>query len=454
MKKTTLMVLLCAIALGAGAYYFDWKKGNEKKPEEDKSKPAFSLQSSDIVSLTIAHPAQPDDKPVTLQKQNGAWRITAPIASDADQPTAAGIADQLAGARVSQTEPGSADRRKVFGLDPPGLSIDFQLANGARHSVQLGDQDFGKENVYAIIDGGQSVALLPQLLSSSAGKSLDELRDRSVLHLTPDQAVSIEIKNPSGTLSLSKDKDGKWRFASPAGVLAARDAVDSVLQAVSNARMLSVASETPDNLAKYGLAGAPITFSVTDSKGAKQTLAIGRKDGTIYFARDLSRPMIFRVEADVEAKLSQKFGDLRDKQVLHVDLDTIQRIQIQDAAGSVAIARKPGDAYDWLFDAPADRKGKPASGWKVVDPLGSMQADEVIDHASAGQLAPLSNPAVRVTLTGKDGKDTSLRVSKLSGDFAYAQADGDAALYKIKKSAFDQLNVSAADLSAGDVSPN
>ena len=453
-KKTTLLVLLVAIALGAGAYYFDWKKGSEKKPDADKSTPAFSLQASDIISFTVAHPAQSDDKPIHFEKQNGSWRIVQPVATDADQPTAAGIVDQLAGARVAQTEPGTADRRKAYGLDPAQTSIDFQLANGAKHSVLLGNQDFTNEYAYAVIDGGQSVSLLPQLLSTSAGKSLDDMRDRSVLHIAPDQAASIELRNSAGNLAISKDKDNRWKFANPAGVLAGRDAVDSLLQAVSNAKMLSVASETADKPAQYGLASPAITLSVTDSKGAKQTLAIGKKDGTVYFARDLGRPMIFRIEADVESKLSQKFTDLRDKQLLHADLANIQRIQIQDASGSVALTRKPGDGDDWVFDSPADRKGKTAASWKIVDPLGSLQADEVIDHPAAAQLAQLSHPAVRVTLTGKDGKDLNLRISKPAGDFAYAQADGDPALYKVKKSAFDQLNVSAADLSAGDVSPN
>jgi hypothetical protein len=363
----------------------------------------------------------------------------------------------LAGARVAQTEPGSADRRKAFGLDPPQVSIDFQLANGAKHSVQLGNQDFTNEYVYAVIDGGRSVSLLPQLLSTSTTKSLDDMRDRSVLHLATDQATSIDLKNPAGDLAISrntgKDND-QWKFANPAGVLAGRDAVDSLLQAVSNAKMVSVASETPDKLAPYGLANPAITFSVADSKGSKDTLIVGKKDGNAYFARDLSRPTIFRIDADVESKLAQKFADLRDKQVLHVDMTNIQRIQIQDASGSVILARKPGDSDDWVFDSPPDRKGRPVAGWKIVDPLGSMQADEVIDHPTAAQVSQLSNPAVQVTLTGKDGKDVNLRVSKPVGDFAYAQANGDPALYKVKKSVFDQLNVGAADLSAADVAPN
>jgi hypothetical protein len=452
-KKTTLIVLLCAVALGASVYYFDWEKGSEKKPDADASKPAFSLQASDIVSFTVSHPAQSSGTVMRFEKHDGDWRIVQPVATEADQPTAAGIVDQLADARIAQTEPGSADRRKAFGLDPPQISIDFQLASGAKHSIQLGNPDFTNEYVYAVLDAGSSVSLLPQVLSSSAGKSLDDMRDRTVLHLLTDQATAIDLKNSAGNFALSKDKD-QWRFANPAGALAGSDAVDSLLQAVSNAKMVSVASETPDKLAQYGLANPTLTFTVTGSKGAQDTLIVGKKDGSAYFARDLSRPTIFRIDADLQSKLAQKISDLRDKQVLHADMTGIQRIQIQDANGSVTLTRKPGSTDDWIFDSPADRKGKPVASWKIVDPLGTTQADEVIDRPTPGQLAQLTKPALHIILTGKDGKDVTLRISKPSGDFAYVQTDADRALYKVKKSVFDQLNVSAADLAAGDTVPN
>ena len=169
-KKTTLLVLLCAVALGAAVYYFDWKKGSEPKPAADTSKPAFTIQASDIVSFTLAHPAQPGDSPIRFEKRDGAWRIVQPIETDADQPTADGIVDQLAAARIAQTESGSADRRKAFGLDPPKVSVEFQLANGSKHTILIGDNDFAGESAYTIIDGGQNVSLLPQLLSTSVGQ--------------------------------------------------------------------------------------------------------------------------------------------------------------------------------------------------------------------------------------------------------------------------------------------
>jgi hypothetical protein len=448
-KKTTLLVLVCAAALGAGVYYFDWKKGDEAKPAADPSKPAFSIQASDIVSFTIAHPAQSAEPPFRFERRGGTWRIVQPIETDADQSAAEGIVDQLAAARVSQTESGSADRRKAFGLDPPQTSVEFQLANGSKHTILIGDKDFTGDSAYTVVDNGQSVSLLPQLLATSAMKSLDDLRDRSVLHMDTEQVASFELKNSSGDLVASKDKD-QWKFQTPAGSIAGKDAVDLLLQAIAGAKMVSVASETPDSLARYGLTAPAITFTVSSGKATSSTLVVGKKDGTAYFARDLSRPTIFRIDGDIEKKLSANFADLRDKQVLHLDATDIQRIEIQGAAGSLIVSRKPDGSDEWSFESPADRKGKPVSSWKVLDPLGTMRAEEVIDHPTPSLLAQLASPAIRMDITGKDGKEFNLRVSKPSGDFVYAQASGDTALYKLKKEVFDQLNLGPADLAAGN----
>ena len=451
-KKPTLIVLFCAIVLGAAVYYFDWKKGSEKKPDSaDTSKPVFtSFQGSDIRSITISHPSQPASPPMQLEKRAGDWQIVQPVATEADQSTASGIVDQIASVRVAQTEPGSEDRRKAYGLEPAQIAIDFQLANGAKHSILLGNQDFTNEYAYAVVDGAQSVSLLPQLLATSAGKSLDDMRDRAVLHLATEDIHFIDLKNSSGGLTLSK-ADGQWKIEKPEGVGAGHDAVDSLLEAVNNAKIVSVASETPDNLGKYGLASPAITFSAANAKGPKATLMVGKKDGNAYFARDDSRPTIFRIDASLEGKLAQTFGDLRDKQIVHADASDLKRFELQTARGSFTLVPKPSDPAEWIFDSPADQKGKAAASWKVLDPLGTMQADEVIDHPSPAQLDQLSNPAVHLTLTGKDGKDLNLRVSNLTGDTAYAQVDGNPALFKIKKSDFDQLNVTAGDLSAGNV---
>ncbi len=309
-KKSTLLVLLCAALLGGAVYYFDWKRGSVEKPAEDNSKAAFSIEPTDIASLTLAHPATPDVPPIRIEKHKDAWEIVGPLETGADQSTAQGIADLLADAHVSQTEPGTPDRLKAYGLDPPHVSLEFQLQSGAKHTLLLGDRDFTGASVYSIVDSAQTVSLLPESLLTSCGKSLDDLRDRAVFHADSSRVASFTLKNSSGDVAATKQNNA-WILTKPSSAPADGGAVDSLLAAVANALMAGIASEQPQNLGKYGLATPSITLTLANDTGEKFTLLVGKKDGDACFARDTSRPMIFRITGDLCKKLAVGYAGLR-----------------------------------------------------------------------------------------------------------------------------------------------
>lgn len=444
-KKPTIIVLLCAVVLGGLVYYFDWKRGNGEKPAISASKPVFSIQASDISSITLTHPAEPTAPPIRLEKSGDTWNIVQPIETQADQPTVDGIADQLAGATVSETEPGSPDRRKVYGLDPPQVSLEFQLRNGSKHTILIGSKDFSGDSAYTIIDGAQNVSLLPQLLATSAGKSVEDLRDRNILHIDAADVSSFDLANPSGQLAASKKND-QWHFTKPRASLADPDAMDGLLQAVSNAKMASVVEEKPEHLDRYGLQKPAITFTATEGKGSPTTLLVGKKSGSAYFARDASRPTVFTISDDVYSKLTQKYADLRDKKVVNVPATDMRQIRISGPAGSLAVSRKSADSEDWTFQAPEQQKGKPASGWKIVDALTGLTADQIIDHPSPADLKSLAKPETTVVVTNSKGEKVTIRFSKATGEFVYAQASDSPSLYELKKGAVTGLNLKPADL--------
>ncbi|MGC1828962.1 MAG: DUF4340 domain-containing protein [Candidatus Acidiferrales bacterium] len=442
-KKTTLLVLLCAIVLAGAVYYFDWKHGSAETPEQDKSKPAFSIQSSDIASFTLAHPAAPDVPPIRFEKRKDGWEIVEPLETGADQPTAQGIADLLGEARVSQTEPGTPDRLKAYGLDPPRVSLQFQLRNGATHTLLLGEKDFTGDSVYTIVDAAKNVSLLPDSLLTSSSKPLEDLRDHAVLHADSSQTASFTLKNSSGEMAAVRQNDA-WKFTKPASAPADGDVVESLLSSVANAQMAGVSSEQPENLQKYGLANPSITFNLASDKGEKSTLLVGKKEGDECFARDPSRPMIFRIAGDLCKKLDVSYAALRDKQVLHFDADDASRVEIHDAHGTIVATRGGND--DWTIASPDAQKGKSVASWKIFDALTGLRAEDVLDHPPANIIAKLARPAIEVILTTKDGKQAILRVSGESGDFVYAQASGSPVVYKLKKQDFETLNFDAAQI--------
>jgi hypothetical protein len=303
-----------------------------------------------------------------------------------------------------------------------------------------------------VIDGGKDVSLLPLSLDTSADKPLDELRDRNVLHIDNGKVASFELKNSSGDLSSAKQgtKDQpQWKFTKPGGdILADAESVNALLAAVATTKMTSITSETPDNPAKYGLSNPAVTFSAVDDAGQKFTLLVGKKEGSGYLARDASRPTIFVINDDLYKKLSETFADLRDKNLVHVTESDITHIEIHNANATMAVSRKQGSDFDWTIDSPADAKGKSAATWRILGPLNSAKAEEVLDHAPAGIAAKLAKPAIEVELTDKNGSKLTVRISVPAGDFVYGQTSASPSVYKFKKTAFDDLNFKVSDLAS------
>jgi hypothetical protein len=158
--------------------------------------------------------------------------------------------------------------------------------------------------------------------------------------------------------------------------------------------------------------------------------------------------MIFRINEDLYKQLSEKFDELRDKKLLHMDTADIQRLEIHDASGTIVVSRKKDSPEDWSFEAPADQRGKSASAWKILDSIGELKAEEMIDHPASGLTAQLANPAISAFVTDKTGTVLIIRIAKPAGDFVYAQASDSPSLYKLKKDVFEELNVKPIDLAS------
>lgn len=440
-KKSTLFILIGAIALGAAVYYFDWKRGQKDadKSAEDTTKPAFSIpSSSEIVSIVLTRPQMAGESSIHFEKQNGAWEILQPIQTLADQHALVSIVEAIGGGRIESTEPGTPDRLKVYGLDPPEVSLEFKLQNGSQHTLKIGNKDFTNTYVYSVIDGAKDVALLPLALRTQTDLSVDYLRDHDVLHVDVGNLTSLALKNPSGEVEIKKEKAG-WTFSKPvSGKLADDSDVTSVLNTVASAKMTAIVSESAGNLGKYGLAPPAITFTATDDTGKSATLLVGKREGTDYFAKDSSRPIIFRVDESLHKKLVETYGDLRDKKLTHLTQTDFTRAELQNANGTVVVS--PKSEQEWVAEAPPELKGKAVATWKIFTPITSARAEEIVDHPSADVLAKLAKPLVQATLTTKDSKKLIVNFTSVIGDFVYARTSDAPTVYKLKKDVLNDLS--------------
>ncbi|MGB9245954.1 MAG: DUF4340 domain-containing protein [Candidatus Acidiferrales bacterium] len=439
-KKSTLFILLGAIALGAAVYYFDWKRGQKEaeKSAADTTKPAFSIPAgSEIVSLVISRPQAAGEAPTHLEKQNGTWQILQPLQTEADQHIVGSIVETLGSSRIESNQPGTPDRLKAYGLDPPAVSVEFKLQNGTQHTLKLGNKDFTNTYVYGLIDG-KDAALLPSALRTQTDLSVNFLRDHDVLHFAQSDVNSFSLKNPAGQIEAKKEKAG-WTFAKPdAGQLADDSDVASLLNSVTGGKMTAVVAESADNLSKYGLAAPAITFTAAEDNGKSATLLVGKKEGNDYYAKDSSRPTIFKVNETLYKKLSETYGDLRDKKVVHLTQSDVTHAELRNENGTIVIA--PKSDQDWIAEAPPELKGKAVATWKIFPSVANTRALAIVDHPSAEIQAKLAKPLVQVTLTAKDGKKITVSFTPVIEDFVYAKTSDAPTVYKLNKNALADLN--------------
>jgi hypothetical protein len=439
MKKSTLIVLVAAIALGAAVYYYDWKRGTPKEDAAEESKPAFHFTAPNVTGLDITRTGQH----FVFEKQNDAWQMVQPIATAADGPTVEGIVTEIAGANVSRTITPGGDLT-TYGLKQPAVIASVRLKDGTHHSLQFGDKDFSGSAVYAIVDDAKQVSLVPAGLIETASKSLDDLRDRAVLHFSTDDVQAVDVKKASGEVTLAK-QGSNWVLQQPRQTPASLSAVNAMLEGISLGKFTTVASETPapQDLARYGLSKPEVTLTLTLKGGKQAALQLGKKEGQEYDARDLSRPMVFHVGDAIYKKLDVGLAELRDKKIYAFDANALSSVEIHNHTTNETIVCTQGKDKAWKIEQPANVKGKTADIYKISAPLDSAEASEVIDSPSADIRARLAKPALEIIFTETAGGKTTLRFSEETEGYVYVESSAGGAAYKITKQTLDDLSFKA-----------
>ena len=445
MKKSTLVVLLLAAALGGYVYYAEFRHPTEK-PAPGASKPLYTFPSDDVTSFRITRAGE--TAPVTLERRKEGWVLTSPVETRADSGAADLMAEALAHVASSRQWPQDPARMKEFGLDPPAAIVEIQLKSGPAQRLELGAKDFTGMNVYARQGGAKDVLLVPDSVLTDVSRSVLELRDRAVLALGGWKLTELDFQTPKTKFRLERKGDN-WEITEPRQAPADADEATSYSNSLSSARFIDVVEEQASGRGvdqRYGLASPQVAVHLRTEQGAEASLLIGKMDNNnTYFARDAARSLVFHVDGTLAKKfLDASFESLRDKHVLRAQADDFAEITIRNEKQTMRATRS-GDGK-WQAQEPTEVKGKELNARRVFDQLTSSRATEVIDHPAGKILAGLAKPAVEIKLTGKNGAVTTIAVTAKDGDAVYARSSLSPVVFKLDANILSQLNVPAAQL--------
>jgi uncharacterized protein DUF4340 len=212
-----------------------------------------------------------------------------------------------------------------------------------------------------------------------------------------------------------------WNLVAPLSAPADEGEVGTLLTTLEGLEAEEVVAENATDLGQYGLAPAKLKVAL-QLQGLPEGLALqlGDKapDGRGVYASVGSKPRVVLLPAYLQSSFEKKPFDLRDRSVLHMKREDVQRLDVLGPEGNYGLARAQGE--DWTVTHPLTTL---AGRWSVdglLATLDGLRMESVVEE-EAKDLKPygLDKPARTVVLTLKDGSTRRLEIGKEAADKKY-----------------------------------
>jgi hypothetical protein len=279
----------------------------------------LDFAAKDVDEIDIERQGQ---KLVSLQQKDGAWKLTAPVAADADAGKASQLARDLGGLEVVEhvsdnpkpeklaplpvvaantlgllnapLGPGpilaawslvraGGDQDQQYGLARPALTVRMKLAGGKSETLLVGKQREGKQEFYAKRAADPGVFVVKKEIHDALEHDSLTYRPLQLWQVPGDDITAVRIaKEGQDEYRLTrKEKENAWQIAGPFEAAALPATVQTMTQELAGPRgERCVAHSAKDKeLEKYGLDKPHLRLTVTTKDGDKtkdRTLLIGK----------------------------------------------------------------------------------------------------------------------------------------------------------------------------------
>jgi hypothetical protein len=179
-----------------------------------------------------------------------------------------------------------------------------------------------------------------------------ETKEKAFASVKAEDIEDVQIKSADGQTSRVQKADGTWKITAPEAAAADQGELMSLTSSLASLDIQRVVDENAGDLKQYGLEPARIEVEFR-AKGDKapRRIQLGEKTptGGDLYARFPDQKRVFLVSSYVDATFNKNTFALRDKTIIKIDRDKVDRIEIVADKRSVTLA-KTGN--EWQIVAP------------------------------------------------------------------------------------------------------
>jgi len=228
----------------------------------------FRFDEEDLVGFRVER----GDETIAVRRRAGVWEMTG-ASWRPRLATVRRVAHQLhdldARATVSEGDP------SVYGLGPDATRVTLLLADGAEHTLRVGDLNPTGVSVYIQPGGSGPIRVVQKAAMDVFSEPILHYReDRITAFDTPD-AVALTVTVHGETLRVERTGAASWHQTVPTAQPAPRDAVRRLLGGVAALRVQRFVADAPDDRADWGLAPPLHTLEVVLGSGRVVAVEVG-----------------------------------------------------------------------------------------------------------------------------------------------------------------------------------
>ena len=449
--RTTLV--LAAITLGVFAYlrFVEMKQPSTEEAKR-QAQNVVKFERNKINGIII----QNGDEKIEMRRRDNRWRLETPIKDQTDSSLIENLLSDLENWQRDETISAKeieVDKNKLteYGLNKPKLRLKL-LGQDRPPEILFGKDAALEGKMYVRFENSKETFLAGQSVKKDIDKKPEEFRDRKLTDLITAQVSRIILKTPAGEMEVQK-KGNHWEIVKPLRARGDDQKINDLIAQITAARIQQFVADDHGDLRPYGLAeprGAITLFTQADKPG--QLLQIGgipEKEKDQTYVRFALRGFVYTVPKKIEEILNTKPDDLRDRHLVRIDTNVLDRITIEaPGKGKVVLARKD---ENWTI---ANRQNTPANPGEVRRLIDTLQNERVTkfveDVASNLPKYGLDKPQLQLTFSSFASENTAetkageqpfatVAFGKVDGDNVYARLADEPFVVALRRGLRDQI---------------
>lgn len=298
-----------------------------------------------------------------------------------------------------------------------------------------------------------AAALGGYLYYDSKHEATDDKKQEKVFSdVQSDKIDQVTIKSEKGETTTAAKQGDKWQVTQPAPAPADESEISGITSNLSSLTISRVIDDQANDFKQYGLEPARIEVAFREG-GRERKLLLGQKapTGSDMYGRLPDKPRVFLVPSFVESTFNKSPFDLRDKTILKIDRDKVDRLEIETPDHTISVAKQ---GADWKLTAPVQGRADFGAIEGLVGRLNTTQMKAIASpQADAAALKEygLDAPAATVRVTSGSSQ-AGLAIGKSAGEgVVYARDLSRPMVFTVESTLADELKKPADDLRLKDL---